>query len=195
MSSQPLLEQRQEAQPLGGRAGPTLGELLRPEQRARQWWWQRRRPRLHQEPRIGGAVCRAGEREGRGGERGGGAAEAGLDSLHACRELLLQRPHGPSGTLFSCVFNYQHARGKTSRPVVLEINCRAETFRGHILAPRHRVVYPSTMFPGRLHRGGHQQAAGPLRALRGGAGEEAGTSQGCPAQVGAPQDQTGRGPR
>ena len=48
---------------------------------------------------------------------------------------------------------------------------------------------------GGLDGGGDEQTAGAVRALRGGAGEEAGPSQGRPTEMGAAQNQTGRGPR
>ena len=49
------------------------------------------------------------------------------------------------------------------------------------------------VFPGGLYGGGHQQAAGSVRALRGGADPEAGAGQGGAAQMGAAPDQAGRG--
>lgn len=113
-SPQSILEPRQEAEPLGGGARPPLGELLCSEQRAKL--------RPGQDPRFRGGLFRAwrcarqesrgrasryrarqGEGEGRRGARGGRAAQTGVDPLHTCRELLLQRPHGPSGTRCSLI--------------------------------------------------------------------------------------------
>lgn len=96
---QSFLEQRQETWSLGGGEGQKVGELLWPEQRAQL--------HLRQEQRLGGGLrwqragegAREGEREGGRGERGGRAAETRLDPLHARWELLLQWPHGPSGTV------------------------------------------------------------------------------------------------
>lgn len=91
-STQPLSEQREKTWTSGGG----------PRERARK-----------------GSRKRAGEGEGQGEEGGGGrrkprkelqrdggrggrrVAEAGVDPLHTRRELLLQRPHGPSGNVIS----------------------------------------------------------------------------------------------
>lgn len=104
-SPQSVLKPRPEARSLGGGAGQEGGELLQPEQRAelrlRKEPWLRGNVRLHQEPRRWAGF--RGEWKGERGwtERGGRSAETGVDPLHTCWELLLQRPDGPSGTVLT----------------------------------------------------------------------------------------------